>query len=181
MKKKYLSVLLVLLGVLIELGNTQKVITENGSGSFEGYNYSLWKDSGNIKMTFLGAGNFLCEWNNNRNAFFLIGKVLDCTKTWEFLGPISVFYSADYLPNGNSYLCVYGRTKNPLSEFYIVENWGTTRPSGSTLIGNINVNGDTYDIFYTTKNKDPLNDGISSYLQIWSVSKKKKCWIYFSK
>jgi endo-1,4-beta-xylanase len=153
MKKKYLSVLLVLLGVLIELGNTQKVITENGSGSFEGYNYSLWKDSGNIKMTFLGAGNFLCEWNNNRNAFFLIGKVLDCTKTWEFLGPISVFYSADYLPNGNSYLCVYGRTKNPLSEFYIVENWGTTRPSGSTLIGNINVNGDTYDIFYTTKKR----------------------------
>ena len=41
MNKKYLSILLVLLGVLIELGNTQKVITENGSGSFEGYNYSL--------------------------------------------------------------------------------------------------------------------------------------------
>ena len=44
MNKKYLAMLLMLLGVLTQFTNAQKVITENGTGKIDGYDYSLWKD-----------------------------------------------------------------------------------------------------------------------------------------
>ena len=114
MNKKYIAVLLVLFGVLTEFTNTQQVITENRTGQIDGYSYELWKDTGNTKMTLLGGGKFSCEWNNVNYVLFRIGKLWDCTKTWEQFGTIIVTYNADYRPNGNSYMCVYGWTRSPL-------------------------------------------------------------------
>ena len=174
MNKKHLAVLLVLFGVLTEFINTQKVITENGTGNIDGYNYSLWKDRGNTKMTLLGGGKFSCEWNNINNALFRIGKVWDCTKTWQQLGTISVSYSADYKPNGNSYLCVYGWTRNPLIEYYIVDSWGSWRPPGTSSMGTINVDGGTYDIYTSDRINQPSIDGTATFKQFWSVRTQKK-------
>ena len=174
MNKYYLVLLLALFGVLTEFTNTQKVITENGTGNIEGYNYSLWKDRGDTKMTLLGGGKFSCEWSNINNALFRIGKVWDCTKTWEQLGTISVDYSVDYKPNGNSYMCVYGWTRNPLIEYYIVDSWGSWRPPGSTSLGTINVDGGTYDIYTTDRINQPSIDGTSTFKQFWSVRTAKK-------
>ena len=174
MRKKHLAMLLVLFGALTQFINTQKVITENGTGNIDGYNYSLWKDRGNTKMTLLGGGKFSCEWNNINNALFRIGKVWDCTKTWEQLGTISVAYSADYRPNGNSYLCVYGWTRNPLIEYYIVDSWGSWRPPGTNSMGTINVDGGTYDIYTSDRINQPSIDGTSTFKQFWSVRTEKK-------
>ena len=174
MRRKHLAMLLVLFGVLTQFINTQKVITENGTGNIDGYNYSLWKDRGNTKMTLLGGGKFSCEWNNINNALFRIGKVWDCTKTWEQLGTISCAYSADYRPNGNSYLCVYGWTRNPLIEYYIVDSWGSWRPPGTNSMGVITVDGGTYDIYTSDRINQPSIDGTSTFKQFWSVRTEKR-------
>jgi endo-1,4-beta-xylanase len=51
----------VLLGVLTEFTNTQQVITEKRTGQIDGYNYELWKDTGNTKMTLLGGVEMVLE------------------------------------------------------------------------------------------------------------------------
>ena len=174
MNKKYLAVLLVLFGVLTEFTNTQQVITENRTGQIDGYSYELWKDRGNTKMALLGGGKFTCEWNNINNILCRIGKKWDCTKTWDQLGTIAVSYNVDYRPNGNSYMCVYGWTRSPLIEYYIVDSWGSWRPPGSQSRGTINVDGGTYDIYVTDRINQPSIDGTATFKQFWSVRTEKK-------
>ena len=174
MNKKFLSLILVLFGLLTEFTNTQNVITENKTGQIDGYSYELWKDYGTTSMTLLGGGKFSCSWSNIGNALFRIGKKWDCTKTWQQLGTISVAYNVDYRPNGNSYMCVYGWTRSPLIEYYIVDSWGSWRPPGSNSMGTINVDGGTYDIYVTDRINQPSIDGTTTFKQFWSVRTQKK-------
>ena len=173
MNRKYLSLLLILLGILAEYTNTQ-TLTENATGQIDGYNYELWKDNGNTRMTLMGGGKFSCEWSNINNALFRIGKKWDCTKTWQQLGSITVTYNVDYRPNGNSYMCVYGWTRSPLIEYYIVDSWGSWRPPGTQSRGTITVDGGTYDIYTSDRINQPSIDGTATFKQFWSVRTDKK-------
>ena len=174
MSRKVLCLLFVLFGLLTEFTNTQRSFTENATGQIDGYSYELWKDTGTTQMTLLGGGKFSCSWSNINNALFRIGKKWDCTKTWQQLGTISVKYNVDYQPNGNSYMCVYGWTRSPLIEYYIVDSWGSWRPPGGQSRGTINVDDGTYDIYVTDRINQPSIDGTSTFKQFWSVRTQKK-------
>ena len=151
------------------------VFTENITGSADGYDYELWKDEGDTVFNVEpGGGCFSCEWKNINNALFRRGQKFDCTMTYEELGNISVDYGVDYQPNGNSYMCVYGWTREPLIEFYIVESWGTWRPPGAPFpIGSVTVDGAEYEIYKTTRYEQPSIDDIQTFDQYWSVRKQK--------
>ena len=174
MNRKLLCLLFVFLGLLTEFTNTQRSFTNNATGQIDGYSYELWKDTGTTQMTLLGGGKFSCSWSNINNALFRIGKKWDCTKTWQQLGSISVKYNVDYQPNGNSYMCVYGWTRSPLIEYYIVDSWGSWRPPGGQSRGTINVDGGTYDIYVTDRINQPSIDGTSTFKQFWSVRTQKQ-------
>ena len=174
MNRKVLCLLFVLFGLLTEFTNTQRSFTENATGQIDGYNYELWKDTGTTQMTLLGGGKFSCSWSNINNALFRIGKKWDCTKTWQQLGSITVKYNVDYQPNGNSYMCVYGWTRSPLIEYYIVDSWGSWRPPGGQSRGTINVDDGTYDIYVTDRINQPSIDGTSTFKQFWSVRTQKQ-------
>ena len=129
-----------------------KVFMENTTGTSDGYSYELWKDKGDTKMTITEGGTFSCEWSNINNALFRRGQKFDCTKTYKDLGNITIKYGVDYQPNGNSYMCVYGWTRDPLVEYYIVETWGSWRPPGAPeALGTVTVDGATYDVYKTTR------------------------------
>ncbi len=155
--------------------NEPLVFTENITGSADGYDYELWKDEGDTSFNVEpGGGCFSCEWKNINNALFRRGQKFDCTMTYEELGNISVDYGVDYQPDGNSYMCVYGWTREPLIEFYIVESWGTWRPPGAPFpIGNVTVDGAVYDIYKTTRYEQPSIDDIQTFDQYWSVRRQK--------
>ncbi len=155
----------------LEIGT---VVTENTLGNIDGCDYELWKDKGNTTMTLSGGGTYDCDWSDINSALFRIGKKFDCTKTYEQLSPMTLDYAADFWPNGNAYLCVYGWTKDPLIENYIVESWGTWRPPGATPKGTITVDGAEYDVYETTRENQPSIVGTTTFEQYWSVRKKKQ-------
>ena len=177
-KKRILLSLLLCLSILSTIFVTDAhaaiTITSNQTGTYEGYDYELWKDSGNTTMTLTGGGTFTCEWNNINNALFRTGKKYNETQTHQQIGNISVKYGCDYQPNGNSYLCVYGWTVDPLVEYYIVDSWGNWRPPGATSKGRITVDGGTYDIYETTRVNQPSIKGTATFQQYWSVRTSKR-------
>ncbi|MDP4088305.1 MAG: glycoside hydrolase family 11 protein [Bacillota bacterium] len=154
--------------------NAAKIITTNQTGIQDGYNYELWKDNGTTSMTLNSGGAFSCSWSNMNNALFRKGKKFDETQTYQQLGNISLNYAANYKPNGNSYLAVYGWTSNPLVEFYIVDSWGSWRPPGAVPKGTITVDGGTYDIYETTRTDQPSIKGNATFEQYWSVRQEKR-------
>jgi peptidoglycan/xylan/chitin deacetylase (PgdA/CDA1 family) len=155
--------------------NSGQVITQNSDqikGTEDGYSYELWNqnNAGTATMTLGSGGAFSCEWSGIENVLFRRGVDFDCTKTYTELGNISFEYEAEYdNPSQNTYLCVYGWTRDPLIEYYIVDSWGSWRPPGSESIGQINVDGGTYDVYVTDRINQPSIDGNTTFKQYWSV------------
>ena len=150
------------------------VLTESREGRDGEYTYSLWKDYGNTSMTVNGDGKFECSWKDIGNALFREGIKFDCTKKYQQIGDITVEYGVDYHPDGNSYMCVYGWTRDPLVEYYIVDSWGSWRPPGAASKGTIEVDGGTYEIYETTRVNQPSIDGNTTFEQYWSVRTSKR-------
>ena len=86
---------------------------------------------------------------------------------------LSVTYEANYRPNGNSYLCIYGWTRSPLVEYYIVDSWGSWRPPGSSPRGTVESDGGTYEIYQNSRT-GPSIEGNTTFQQYWSVRTEKR-------
>ena len=71
-------------------------------------------------------------------------------------------------------MCVYGWTRSPLIEYYIVDSWGSWRPPGTQSRGTITVDGGTYDIYTSDRINQPSIDGTATFKQFWSVRTDKK-------
>lgn len=178
--KRKLSILFVImlaLAVCVPVAQgveAKKTITGNELGTHDGFDYELWKDSGTTSMTLKEGGTFSCIWSDINNALFRKGIKFDETKTYQELGDISATYDCDYRPEGNSYLCVYGWTSDPLVEYYVVDSWGNWRPPGAAPKGSITVDGGTYDIYETTRTNQPSIKGTATFQQYWSVRTSKR-------
>ena len=155
-------------------GGKSITLTDSTIGEEDGYSYELWKDSGDTVMTLTGDGKFTCEWQNINNCLFRTGKKFDCTQTYRDIGNIAVEYDVDYQPDGNSYLCLYGWTREPLVEYYVVESWGSWRPPGGLPIATIEVDGGTYEVYRTLRVNQPSIDGNTTFEQYWSVRTEKR-------
>ena len=175
MKTKHLFLLALLLGLTIEdWPNFKKILYSNSQGQMNGYNYELWKDTGNTRMGLCRGGTFDCWWEKINNVLFHIGKKWDCTKYSNQLWTVKVQYGAYYKLEGNSYLCVYGWTKDPLVEYYIVDSWGSWRTPGGSSKSVIFVDGGRYDVYVTTRYNQPSIIGTKSSNNFWVFDNQRK-------
>ncbi|WP_437625505.1 glycoside hydrolase family 11 protein [Sorangium sp. So ce1151] len=144
-----------------------KEVCSDDIGTHCGLTYEYWKDRGEGCLVNTADG-FNVEWRNINN---LLGRKGVRPGGKDHV----VTYEADYRPNGNSYLGVYGWTTSPLIEYYIIDSWGTWRPPGGEgLVGTVESDGGTYDIYKTQRVNQPSIEGNATFYQFWSVRKEKR-------
>jgi endo-1,4-beta-xylanase len=167
-----LALLIASVGVLMP-SVTQRLnaqtITTPQTGTHSGYFYSFWKDTGTASMTLGSGGNYSASWN-------LGSGNLVCGKGWK-PGSSSrrVGYNAGvWSPNGNAYLTLYGWTRNPLIEYYVVDSWGSWRPPGGSNSGSISSDGGTYQLYRRQRVNAPSIEGTRTFWQNWSVRTQKR-------
>jgi len=150
------------------------------------YYYEMWSASGdNNKLIWYGPDQgggaaFRAEWNK-ANVF--LGRV---GYTWNEGKPYTDYKnvycgfnfqrSANGTAGGTSYIGIYGWTRKPLIEWYIVEDWygdgaiGPARIGGNAeKKGEFTVDGATYFIYQALRVYEPSIDGTATFPQYFSV------------
>ena len=159
--------------------------TLNGAGQHkgtgpDGYSYEIWAADTNqpSSMTLGDNGTFTTKWNcAGPNGNFLARRGIDMgsTKTFQQYGAISCDFDVSWSASssGNSRLCIYGWTQNPLVEYYIVEDWKNwCPPNGSpgagSPLGTVDLDGAKYYIYKENRNSYTI-EGNKPFVQYFSV------------
>lgn len=149
-----------------------QTLTSNSTGTNNGFYYSFWKDSGDASFGLQAGGRYTSQWTNSTNNW--VGG-----KGWKPGGAKIVNYSGSFnvTSSDNSYLALYGWTRSPLIEYYVIESYGSYNPascSGGTDYGSFQSDGATYNVRRCQRVQQPSIDGTQTFYQYFSVRTPKK-------
>jgi peptidoglycan-N-acetylglucosamine deacetylase len=149
-----------------------QTLTSNATGTHNGFFYSFWKDSGDASFGLQAGGRYTSQWSNSTNNW--VGG-----KGWKPGGVRVVNYSGSFNVDNsqNSYLALYGWTRSPLIEYYVIESYGSYNPancSGGSDMGSFQSDGATYNVRRCQRVNQPSIDGTQTFYQYFSVRNPKK-------
>ncbi len=144
------------------------------------YSYERWaQGNGTGCMTVYGVdATFNATWDKVDDFLARIGLGFDESKTPAQMGALSAdFAETKTGGDGLVYVGIYGWTVDPLREYYILDDWGDTKPAGvasdgtpRTKVGTFDVDGGTYDVWMKTRTNKPAITGNSeTFDQYFSI------------
>lgn len=148
-----------------------------------GYHVELWSESNAGSVTCFGGDAdcaFKASWYNCGDFLAHVGYYDgSAAKKYTELGRISAEYC--YTKKGTagnySYIGIYGWTKTPLLEYYIVDDYF----EGSSLLlgwsvkkGTYTLDGDTYDLYKVQRYNAPSIIGTSNFETIYAIRRNTR-------
>jgi len=132
------------------------------------YGYEIWSEGGNNNKLIWygpdqgGGAAFRAEWNNPNDFLGRIGYYWNQGKSYADYQNVFCDFAFTRSANGTagnySYIGIYGWSKNPMIEWYIVDDWfgnGIMGPGtmggGAAKKGEFTVDGATYFIYQATR------------------------------
>jgi endo-1,4-beta-xylanase len=146
-----------------------------------GYSYELWAEGGGMGcMNVYGVdATFSATWSDVEDFLARVGLDFDRTRTPAEIGNITAQFAHTKTGSeeGLTYIGIYGWTVNPLREYYILDDWGTTKPAGvasdgtpRTSVGTLTADGETYDVWMKTRmNKPAITGDNMTFDQYFSI------------
>ncbi len=151
----------------------EEQVCTNRTGSHNGFFFTFWKSGGDACMILGEQGHYAAQYRLAAGENLVVGK------GWR-IGSVTrkVGYRVTRFEAGsNSYLALYGWSKDPLVETYVVESWGSgfTPPGDAAqALGTVHSDGGTYTIYRTERVQQPSIQGTATFFQYWSVRTAKR-------
>ncbi|OUM64900.1 glycoside hydrolase family 11 protein, partial [Piromyces sp. E2] len=158
-------------------------VTENDIkvGSINDIGYEIWYQGGENSATFYEDGSFTCSFKKAGDYLCRSGLSFDSTKTHEEIGHLYADFKLikkDTEDVDYSYVGIYGWSRDPLIEYYVVDNWlSENRPGdwvGEIKHGDFMIDGAEYTVYENTRYNAPSIDGETTFTQFFSVRKEAR-------
>lgn len=136
-------------------GYDRSNLSEQGTGTDNGYFWSLYQEGGSANITFPnGGGNFQITYSNVTD---VVGG-----KGWSTGSTRTIGYNIGLLNGGYNFVGIYGWTTSPLIEYYVAEKGSMT---GGTSFGSMSSDGHTYSCYKSQRVNAPSIIGTATFWQ----------------
>jgi endo-1,4-beta-xylanase len=159
--KKILLAFMLLLAVT-QQSNAATTVYNNGSGTYAGRLWKFWQTSSDNGYLIVWTNGYQMHYSNANDVTGGVGWSTGAERTISFNG-------LNISGGGHVLQSFYGWTKNPLVEYYIVENYGSVTPGSGTNMGTFSSDGGTYRIWKDTRVNAPSIIGTATFPQYKSV------------
>jgi hypothetical protein len=128
---------------------------KNQSDSYGDYEWEFWATQAKgCLTTYSNPDTFSVSWAEPMTVLAMVGPVFDATKTPDELGTFAADFAETHTGTGGdySYIGVHGWTSSPNVEFYIIDDSYDALPFtpwSSSKLATYQVDGETYDSFYS--------------------------------
>jgi endo-1,4-beta-xylanase len=144
----------------VTMAASAQTVSGNGTGTNNGFYYSLYSSGGSATMTLGTAGNYAINWSGVSDV--VGGKGFN---------PGSAQVIGYHVGSASGYntISIYGWLTNPLVEYYITE-FGSLYTANATEKGTVTSDGHTYTTFEHQQVNQPSIEGTTTfeqYLDAW--------------
>ena len=166
-------------------GNTFKV--GNGVNQYkgideDGYDYEVWVDqnTGGVGSMTLGKdGAFTAEWDaDTPQGQFLSqsGKYFNSRKKATDYSRLNFDYDVDFSADeaGITKYGIYGWMKDPLIEYYVIEDWKNWRPTNLAQTKTVVIDGAEYEVFALYASGPCILGDSQTFIRYYSVRKEPR-------
>ncbi|WP_198930442.1 glycoside hydrolase family 11 protein [Sphingomonas sp. Sph1(2015)] len=160
------------MALLLTAAGDDGTICRNVTGDRDGLFHTFWHDRGEGCLTLASNGSYQVEWALESQDNLVAGRGWRRGSADRIVG----YRAGRFNPGSNGYLTLYGWSKSPLVEYYVVDNWGDFTPPGPSAVplGTVQSDGGTYRIYRMRRIEQPSISGTASFDQYWSVRTERR-------